>query len=118
MVASAHIIATVLFVASAWPVSAASRSYLGHSFQPGFDDPVSPLCEGEPPELINEDDKAYEYQITCGKKTEQRSIGANSKQSLKGTSGCTLELGDNEATKLYADMVCTIEDAKLTCDLL
>ena len=118
MVTAAHIIATVLFVAAAWPGSAASRSYLDPSLQSGFDDPVSPLCEGEPPELINKDDKAYEYEITCGKKTEQRSIGAHSKQSLKTTSGCSLKLAANEATKLYADMVCTIADAQLTCDLL
>ncbi|MBW2456167.1 MAG: hypothetical protein JRI68_16730 [Deltaproteobacteria bacterium] len=79
---------------------------------------ATPTCDGAPPELINGDDRDYDYEIRCGKKTEQHSIGAKAKQKLKKKAGCALKLGDNETTRLFADMVCTIEGAKLSCDLL
>jgi len=75
-------------------------------------------CDGTPPKLVNKDDKAYDYELVCGKKTEQKSIAASSSQSLENKSGCTLKLGDNKATKLHTEMVCTIESGKLSCDLL
>lgn len=75
-------------------------------------------CDGIPPELVNKDDTDHDYELVCGKKTEEHTIGAGKSQELDGKSGCTLKLGKNKATKLYTEMVCTIEDGKLTCDLL
>lgn len=75
-------------------------------------------CDGTPPKLVNKDDKDYGYELVCGKKTEKKSIKAGATQSLEDKSGCKLKLGDNKATKLYTEMVCTIKSGKLTCDLL
>jgi hypothetical protein len=75
-------------------------------------------CDGEPPELVNKDDTDYDYTITCGKKSEKGSIAANSSKKLKKKAGCTLKLGENKATKLYSEMICTIKKGTLTCDLL
>jgi hypothetical protein len=81
--------------------------------------PVRALdCNGEPPKLVNKDDIAYDYSIKCAKKTETGSIPAGSSKKLKKKAGCVITVGDNKATKLHSEMVCTIENAELTCELL
>ena len=75
-------------------------------------------CDGIPPKLVNKDDKSYDYELICGKKTEKHTIGAKATQELDEKSGCKLKLGDNKAKKLYTEMVCTIKEGKLSCDLL
>ena len=75
-------------------------------------------CDGTPPELVNKDQVEYSYVIECGKKTHSGKIPAGGKRSLKEMSGCKLKLGENKPTKLYTEMVCTIKDGKLTCELL
>ncbi|MBW2276412.1 MAG: hypothetical protein JRF63_02905 [Deltaproteobacteria bacterium] len=75
-------------------------------------------CDGTPPKLINKDAKAYEYEIVCASKTEKKSIPAGGSEELREKSGCKLKLGSNKPTKLFTEMVCTIKDGKLTCDLL
>ena len=54
----------------------------------------------------------------CAKKSETATIESGATAKLEGKSGCMLKLGDNEPVKLYTEMVCTIKDGKLTCDLL
>ncbi|MFH1435294.1 MAG: hypothetical protein ABIJ56_06225 [Pseudomonadota bacterium] len=75
-------------------------------------------CDGTPPELVNKDDQNHDYELVCGKTTEKKTIAAKSSQSLENKSGCKLKLGDNKAARLYTEMVCTIKDAKLSCELL
>jgi hypothetical protein len=75
-------------------------------------------CDGTPPKLINKDSKAHDYELLCAGKTEKRSIPAGATQELRGKSGCKLKLGDNQPTKLFTEMVCTIQSDKLSCDLL
>jgi len=80
--------------------------------------PPSLLCDGTPPELINKDTVEHPYRLTCGKEVEEATIAPSASQSLEGKSGCVIELGDNEPTKLHTEMVCTITGGKLTCDLI
>jgi hypothetical protein len=75
-------------------------------------------CDGTPPELHNTDDVDHPYELQCGRKTEQTSIPASSRQSLEGRSACKLLLGTNPPTTLHPEMVCTITSGQLTCDLL
>jgi hypothetical protein len=75
-------------------------------------------CDGVPPKLVNKDDKPHEVVLTCGSKTERRTVGAGASQELREKSGCTITLGDGKPTKLYTEMVCTISGGKLSCDLL
>jgi len=102
-------------LALAWPAAQARSVALPVPAPP--DVPVL-LCDGTPPELINKDTVEHAYRLTCGKKVEEASIAASSAQSLEGKSGCVIELGDNEPTKLHTEMVCTIEAGKLGCDLI
>jgi len=75
-------------------------------------------CDGVPPKLINKDNSAHDYEIVCGSKTEKKSIPAGATQELREKSGCMLKLGDNKPTKLFTEMVCTVNGGKLSCDLL
>jgi hypothetical protein len=75
-------------------------------------------CDGVPPKLINKDKQAHSYEIVCGSKTEKKSIPAGGTQELREKSGCKLVLGKNKPTKLFTEMVCTIQGGKLSCDLL
>jgi hypothetical protein len=75
-------------------------------------------CDGTPPELTNKDKEDHSYELVCAKKTEKRTIKAGATEKLKEKSGCQLKLGQNPPTKLYTEMVCTIKDGKLSCDLL
>jgi len=80
--------------------------------------PEAHCCDGDPPVLENRDDSAHEYETTCGAKVERQTIPAGGKQVLKGKGGCSIRLGDAPPTRLFAEMVCTIERGKLACDLL
>ena len=106
----------VVLVALGWPASSALSMALP---MPGPADAAPPtlLCDGTPPELVNTDTTEHAYKLTCGKKVEDATIPAATSQSLEGKSGCVLELGDNEATKLHTEMICTIAAGKLGCDL-
>jgi len=60
---------------------------------------------------------------TCGRcdtplPMKRRTIAAGEHYTLVGRSGCTIRVGDGEATTLYADTVCTIEGGVLGCELL
>jgi hypothetical protein len=85
--------------------------------EPDSPDAVEP-CDGEPPHLINKDGKDHPYTLTCNKKVEKKSIKPRDEHELEGKSGCKLKVGDNAPEKLFADMVCVIENGKVTCDLL
>ena len=75
-------------------------------------------CDGTPPKLINKDKTAHDYELVCASKTEKKTIPAGATQELREKSGCKLVLGKNKPTKLFTEMVCTINDGKLSCDLL
>ena len=104
-----------MLVALIWPATTA-RSMA--TPRPAHTPPAALLCDGTPPELVNTDTTEHAYTLTCGKKVEDTSIPATTSQSLEGKSGCLLQLGDNEATKLHTEMICTIAAGKLSCDLL
>ena len=80
--------------------------------------PVSPACDGIPPEIVNKGKATLSYTLECGKKTEKRELKPDEKHVLDGFSGCTLKLGEHAET-LHTEMVCEVDDAsKLVCDLL
>ena len=83
-----------------------------------FTAPPSLACDGTPPELVNEDDVEREYTISCGKKRSKHTIAAGASHSLEGKSGCKIKVGDGKAQKLFTEMVCTIADGQLSCELL
>jgi hypothetical protein len=79
---------------------------------------ATPTCDGKPPELVNKDSLPHDVTLTCGEKTDKRSVAPTEKLVLKGFSGCTLVLGE-QSEVLHTEMVCTIAaGGKLTCDLL
>jgi hypothetical protein len=84
------------------------------SFGGGSAQPMG--CEGDPPTLVNRDNRDYSFKVECGKKSENRQISAGESQSLKGKSGCWLVFGDKRVT-LYADLDCSIQNGKLSCEL-
>ena len=78
---------------------------------------VQPLwCDGEPPKLINRDNREHSFKVECRKKSEDRRIGAGETQVLRGKPGCLLMFGDQSVT-LYVDLVCAIRNSKLSCEL-
>ena len=112
-------LALILAALWTWGVSAAtSRICPDCSIRLERDLPTTRVCDGTPPELVNKDTTGYEYVLTCGNKVERDTIPAGSKKELKNKSGCSIKLGENKAAKLYTEMVCTVQSAKITCDLL
>lgn len=78
---------------------------------------ATPVCDGEPPLLINDDKVDHSYQITCGSKISKGAVKAGNRVKLEGKSGCTLQVGETK-TKLFTEMVCTIDKGTLSCDLM
>jgi hypothetical protein len=73
-------------------------------------------CDGEPPKLINRDTREHSFKLECGKKSEDGRIAAGEAQSLRGRPGCLLVFGDRSVT-LYVDLVCVIQNGRLSCEL-
>ncbi|MFH1468035.1 MAG: hypothetical protein ABIO70_26855 [Pseudomonadota bacterium] len=79
---------------------------------------ATPHCDGTPPELVNQDQAAHDYSLTCGKQITKRALPAGGKHVLDGFSGCTITIAEQRET-LHTEMICTIAaGGKLTCDLL
>ena len=83
------------------------------SLSDGFARPMG--CEGDAPKLINRDNREYSFKVECGKKSEDRRISAGETQTMQGKSGCLLVFGDKSVT-LYADLICAIQNNKLSCE--
>jgi len=78
---------------------------------------IGPLaCDGDPPKLVNRDNKERAFKVECGSKSENRRIAAGESLSLPGKSRCLLVFGDQSVT-LYVDLVCVIRNSKLSCEL-
>jgi hypothetical protein len=100
------------------PVALAAALHGPGSARPDSPAGAIPLCDGTPPELVNQDTAPHDYTLTCAGKVTERGLPAGEKHVLDGFSGCVLTLGEQTQT-LHTEMVCTIAaGGKLSCDLL